>query len=160
MKPKHIFLKIISVYQILGGLAGVAVIFFSIFPVLAKQSGHPHIGFLYFITILFLLLFIVSIVAGIFLWMNKSCGYLLSFIVQLLQIPHIMVSYLIYIFIAGFSLAPYIASKGFGMTFYLGGRFLFYVGQVIPGFQVGINLVALFLAIWIFVAWKRFKRNA
>ena len=156
---RGIFLKIVSIYEILGGMTGAAVILFSIVPVLIKQSARPNILFLYFIVVIFLLLFVLSILGGFFLWRNKGVGYLFSFIVQLIQIPYLVTSILVYTFIAGFSITPYISSRGIGITFYLGGRFLFYVGHAVLGYRLGVNLLALFLAIWILVEWKRFQSS-
>ena len=156
-KLKRIFLKIISVYEVLGGLVGVFVVLFSILPILVKRGYHPNIIFLYFALVIFLILFVLSVLGGVLLWGNKNLGYLFSFIVQLFQIPYIITSSVVYLLVAGASIAPYISSRDMGFTFYIGGKFLFYMGHAVLGYRFGINLIALLFAISIFIAWKRFK---
>ena len=92
----NLWLKIISVVEIVGGVSGLYV---------AAREGlaHPQGGA---VTILILLVFaginLLSIYAGVALWLGRSSGRIASIIVQALQLPKIFSPVVIYVISIGF----------------------------------------------------------
>ncbi len=99
------------------------------------------------------ILFLLSIIAGVFLWRNHQFGFNLSLFLFLLQIPQFTLGGISFQFISGISITPIINSTSRGMGVELapfmgpGGEFAIqsaYNPDLI--FSIGINIYAVILA--------------
>ena len=133
------FGKFLAVYEILGGIVGIVILGASVF----GPGRFSPVG----IALLVLPLF--SLVAGVLLFKGKASGRSLSFLVQLLQVPHFMLKgFYFFGFLLG-SLAIVRDSRGeFLLKWFVGAGAHFRVGDI-PFQMVGMNLIALALLLLI-----------
>ncbi len=139
--------KFLAVYEVLGGIVGLVILGASVF-----GTGHPNrVG------LALLVLPLLSLGAGVLLFRGKAFGRSLSFLVQLLQVPHLMLKGF-YFF--GFLLAslPVVRdSHGeFLLKWFVGAGAYFRVGDI-PFQMAGVNLIAL--ALILFVVPKAFEER-
>jgi len=137
--------KAVAVFQILGGGTGLVV--GTLFPLLNSSFNlNPAIVALN-------ILFLLSIIAGVYLWRNHEFGFNLSVFLFLLQIPQFVLGGISFQFISGISITPMIYSTSRGMGVELapfmgpGGEFVIqsaYNPDLI--FSIGINIYAVILA--------------
>ena len=80
---KKIALKLVAVFEILCGLGGIVMVLGGIFGILSYEA----------VPVLWFGIFpLLSLAAGIMLWLNSKYAVQLSYLVLLLQIPFIYVS--------------------------------------------------------------------
>lgn len=137
--------KAIAALEFLGGGTGLAV--GTVFPLLDSSfSLGPAIVALD-------ILFLLSIIAGVFLWRNHEFGFNLSLFLFLLQIPQFTLGGISFQFISGISITPMIYSTSRGMGVELapfmgpGGEFAIqsvYNPDLI--FSIGINIFAVIVS--------------
>lgn len=137
--------KLISIYEIVGGVLGLmAAIFMVIFSVISIQKiNYPLLIFA------IIALYILSLVAGVCLLKKKQQGIMLSIIVQIFQIPYIITSSFTYIFISGLMIGAKVTfvsqmSRTTGM-FYLGSSFSLPYGSGIQNVILGINFIPILI---------------
>jgi len=137
--------KAIAALEILGGGTGLAV--GSLFPLLNSSFGLSPAA------VALNILFLLSIIAGVYLWRNHEFGFNLSVFLFLLQIPQFVLGGISFQFISGISITPMIYSTSRGMGVELaplmgpGGEFAIqsaYNPDLI--FSIGINIYAVILA--------------
>ena len=136
MEPKvTMFGKFLAVYEILGGIVGLWLLGASVF-----GTGQPEPA-----GIILLGLPVVSLAAGILLFMGKPLGQGLSSLTQALQVPHLMVKGFYYFgFLLG-SFAIVRDSRGeFLLRWFAGSGARLLTGEI-PFQMVGVNLLALVL---------------
>ena len=137
--------KAIAALEILGGGTGLAV--GTLFPLLNSSFYlSPAIVALD-------ILFLLSIIAGVYLWRNHHFGFNLSLFLFLLQIPQFVLGGISFQFISGISITPMIYSTSRGMGVELapflgpGGEFAIrsaYNPELI--FSIGINIFAVIVS--------------
>lgn len=99
---------------------------------------------------------IASLAAGIFLFMGKTWGKRLSFIVQGLQVPFIVLDFFRYYFMLAFGLVVGFKLPAFLTGHFLGGSVKF--SMAIGNFgvnEIAVNLVAL---LFLYFAKNAFKK--
>ncbi|RLB72528.1 MAG: hypothetical protein DRH06_03850 [Deltaproteobacteria bacterium] len=149
---KRLFLQLIAILEIVGGIWGLSIMLYRMGNVL------DNFKFLLFL-LLYLLPFIFSLCSGILLWKQKSIGLTLSLVLQLLQIPYFALAGLYYSFISGV-LAGIRISFLEGMTHY---NFNFLFGgycQIQTGLPIGISAfgINLFAVItFVFLLFNRLQ---
>ena len=139
-------LKIFSIYQILGGVAGIVV---TVYLIASLVSIQPVLFFLLFLATAFCCF---SIFSGIKLWLNVNMGIRLSKINQLLQLIQFVAFGNAYEYLSGASFRVGInltESFNFKFNIDLVSKYQFNFNYDNPDFIVSINLIALFLIIWI-----------
>lgn len=149
MKSK--FLKFISVYEMVGGILGILVtIYLGLFSSNSILNPAMPINFKIFNAIIFtfiLVLYILSCVGGFFLWKEKKSGIVYSIIIQVFQIPHIMVPGFIYIFQSGLRVGTLLTVSSnvvkTTILFNLGSTFSIYLGSKIEFIAIGINFFSI-----------------
>src|SRR6266508_1080214 len=77
-----IWIRIISVLEIVGGLSGIAFVGWEI--AAAPTDHHPLL-----IGAIALLVYVFSLVAGVTLWLERPFGRVASIVVQAIQLPKI-----------------------------------------------------------------------
>ena len=98
---KSIWIKTIAIFEIVGGVVGILFCIYS-----SVVSGF---AFNVMIVIpISLGIFILSLVAGIFLWNGSEKGRKASMVVQVIQLPKIVSPAFIFMFSFGFDLFPHI----------------------------------------------------
>ncbi len=99
--------RAVAALEILGGGTGLVVS--TLFPLLNSSFNlSPAIGALD-------ILFLLSIIAGVYLWRNHQFGFNLSLFLFLLQIPQFVLGGISFQFISGISITPMIYSTSRGM---------------------------------------------
>jgi hypothetical protein len=98
------WLKIISVVEIVGGVSGIIA---AALEVLGGPNGSSAIFLLVFVAVNLL-----SLYAGVALWLGRSSGRIASIIVQALQLPKIVSPVVIYMISFGFDLYVYFVTGG------------------------------------------------
>ena len=137
--------KAVAALEILGGGTGLVV--GTLFPLLnSSLSLSPA-------AVALNILFLLCIIAGVYLWRNHQFGFNLSVFLFLLQIPQFVLGGISFQFISGISITPMIYSTSRGMGVELapfmgpGGEFAIqsaYNPDLI--FSIGINIYAVILA--------------
>lgn len=139
--------KIIAVLQIVGGALGAGLAIYLIF------SMPPKIPMLVGFFVFFLCLFLLSIVAGLFLWEGHPLCFTLSLIVQALQIPQFTIGGFKYMFVSGLELTVGIGSNGSKFFWNIGilqGEFQFsFLTQGEPS-SLGLNIAAILFFMYLF----------
>jgi hypothetical protein len=135
-------LKIIAGIELAGGVLG-AVMVLTVAPKIAAQANVS------ILTILPWLVppFVLSLVAGAFLWRGGSVGEILSFINLGLQIPVLGTPLLSYFFNSGVAFRIWLGPDGLGSFVFLGSQFHINFAPTSPGVLIGVNLVALALLV-------------
>ena len=141
-KKYHNFgIKLIALVEIIGGLVGIGVTLFY-----GLQSELNIL--LMVINIVFIGLYVYSLLAGIWLWRQQHKGLINSIILQSLQIPVIAIPYFTYEFFSGLSFKLGIE---FGTTMNIALNYAFELGSrwgftLLPGASnigLNINVIAL-----------------
>jgi len=114
----NLLLKFIAAVEIFGGCWGLVIMIYRMTHVL------DNLKFVIFLLV-YLIPFILSIIAGVLLWRNKAAGLSLSLVVQLLQIPYFTLNGLYYSYISGLLLGIRISflegMRNFNFNISLGG---------------------------------------
>jgi hypothetical protein len=155
------FQRFLFIYELLGGLIGIAFGFLLTPTFLAMPGGI-------FVLIFFESLSLLSCVAGILIWKRNSKAFLLSVISQASQVPAVAFSAFAYKFGLGILFIPSIEwtptndgslHLGFPVEFQIVGcRFNLSFGSGSPSFMVGVNLVALIVLVMILKRRKQFQQ--
>lgn len=136
--------KIIAGFEIFGGLYGAC---FTIIIILNKYINQQQYNSF---AILSLLPFVLSLIAGIFLWRRSRIGLNLSIILQAIQTMQISINKLFYLFYSGLNFAIGVAGDKFGFDLAIGSNFHFlYYKTGLPPNLMRINLFAIFAVIYL-----------
>lgn len=120
--------KLISIYEIIGGVLGLIItMFMLIFSAMSVKEINAPI-----LILIVIVLYILSLVAGICLLKKKQKGIILSIVVQIFQIPYIVTSSFTYIFIAGLQLGGNVA-------------FLSKMSKITAMIYLGINFIPILI---------------
>ncbi|MFK5925667.1 MAG: hypothetical protein QM483_03455 [Desulfuromusa sp.] len=136
----RLLLQLIAILEIIGGVWGLSIMLYRMANVLDTFK------FLLFM-LLYLVPFIISIIAGILLFKQKTAGLTLSLVIQLLQIPYFALAGLYYSFISGvlagirISLLEGITHYNFNFLF--GGYCQIQTGLPVEISAFGINIFAV-----------------
>lgn len=135
-----IYTKIIAGFQVIGGLLSAV----SVLIVFASHVGSQSLSTNIF-DILFLIGYLVILVAGVQLWKRTELGYKLSFVIQYLQLIILETPLLNYRFSALLDATVYATSAiGFGYDgfFAFGGRYELVLTPTNDHILIGVNLIA------------------
>lgn len=88
----------------------------------------------------------LSLILGIMLWRNVPRARRFSLIWQLLQVPHVATSLLVYDIVVGVNASIMMKGPLLWAEWRLGTSFTISVGRAVPEPTFGLNLVALLLA--------------
>ncbi len=125
-----------------GGVSGILTGLWGMYQFLSNSN------WLTLLFIPFIFLYFLSILAGIYLWKDKPRGFILSIIIQAIQIPQFTLGGLLYYFCSGLELSPRLFfhdnGGGFNFKFWFGGNFLIKYAPQSSMTMIGINLFALF----------------
>lgn len=143
---RNIQIKAIAIYQILGGVIGIALL------VLVMFGGEVTVTqeVLRF-SILAGLLYIFSILCGRMLFRNPRKGLRLSLVNQVLQVVYFSIGAWAFQYVAGLRIGVGVDMVG-GWIFKFRlalSSFHFSAGSDLGQKFVGVNLVALFLIFWL-----------
>lgn len=148
--------RVVAVLEIAGGIIGLCLVLIS----MAQMgiSGMPLS--LALVLALMLLLFGLSVVAGLQLLRGRRIGYTLSIIVQILQLPAIVSEAIIYKVYALIRLIPFVQLRegrdlniNLGFDFnVLGVGFQIYLHNQVDGIILGLNVVPLLYIVLICLA--------
>jgi hypothetical protein len=128
--------KVVAVYEILTFVAALA----NVAATLVMVTDVPPV--LYIVGALALLVAGVSLIAGIRLWQDRSGAYRLSFWVQAVQVPHLMIGGIFgYGLGLGLSIVIGLGAKSAGLEQPV--HFVATAGSSAEGFYVGVNVLAL-----------------
>lgn len=165
---KHIILRIISIYEILGGLVGILVTInllrLSNLNLFSPQNGTGTIVLIMYLIII--LLYLASVISGILLWKNKTSGYILSVIIQTVQIPFGIYNGFKYLFasglLAGIQYYKYqrtvnLTVAGFKTILSISSDFAMFYNPLDKSFVLGINLVPLIILLFIASQYNKHK---
>ena len=143
----NLLLKLIAAIEIFGGSWGLVIMTYRMTHVL------DNLKFVIFLSV-YLIPFILSIIAGVLLWKNKAAGLNLSLVVQLLQIPYFALNGLYYSYISGLLLGIRISflegMKNFNFNFSLGGYCQVQTGLPPTITAFGINIFAVIVFVFLF----------
>jgi len=153
--------RMIAIYEMAGGIVGLGIIIFLIPSILASLNI-----FMILISILAICGYILSFVAGLFLWKKMDKGITLSIICQAIQIPRFVIGSFSYLFISGlefiiyFSLNNLLLKLKFNFSTYFGSHFdISYDPENSKYILIGLNLVALALFIYLRKVLKNRKND-
>lgn len=143
----NIWTKIISILEIIGGFFGIL---FSIYLFVFTPYSFSFLV----IVLLFIVVSITSLLAGIFLWKKTKTGKILSIIIQSIQLPKIISPTFTFLFSFGFDTYPYYWIKdGFtklGIEFrILSSLQLFLNSEQMPT-GIGISIVSVIFLVILF----------
>jgi len=134
-------IKFISLIQIIGGVLGILISF---------QFLSLHI---LPISLLILIIFVLSIIAGIYLWQEKNIGYWLTYIVQVLQVPYVVTNIISYSIVSGLQLAFIIVSSSqilnLNTNFWIGSNANFGIYNEVPFSALGFNIVPVIIILYL-----------
>ena len=153
--------RIIAVYEMAGGIIGLGLVIFLIPAILASLNV-----WMILISIFAVCGYILSFVAGLFLWKKMEKGIILSIICQAIQIPRFIIGSFSYLFISGlefiiyFSLNNLLLKLKFNFSTYFGSHFdISYDPDNSKYVLIGLNLVALTLFIYLRRVFRNGKNN-
>ncbi len=141
--------KILSVYEVVFGVAGIGMMFLLLGPKVFTGQGAS--GGLYAVLVgifaLAIVFYFLAVLAGILLFRMKKIGKSISIVLHVLQIPVFIVASVKYLVSLGLSLTVYFtaAEKAIGFDFFVGPKFSLGIGY--DGFMLGINIFAIILLI-------------
>jgi len=146
-------IKIISIYEIVGGILGVIYCFLivalSVKSIFNSQVSGTERLITFLLVAAVLSLYILTIAAGLFLWKGSGRGYTLSVLAQCFQIPYIITSGLTYIFISGAQLGVAVGTVAgdikLSLLLYLGSKFGIFFNSEVNSTVIGINIVPILL---------------
>lgn len=149
MKSK--FHYIIPFYEICGGILGTLITMYFTFQAAKTIFDESTPGFyrivFVVISVFVILVYLMSILSGVLLWRDKKIGYILSIIVQAVQIPYISSPLIIYSLISGaqLGLAVKVGAEALKLSFliYAGSTFNIYISNQVNEFVFGINILAI-----------------
>lgn len=135
--------RLIAVLEMGGGIIGVLASIMYL-----EGSNFQLLGLL--VAALFIGLYVLSIVAGWYLWKNAPRGLSLSMLVQALQIPQIMVPGLTYFFVSGLAISISVSldyetfkNIGFNPNIQFPSTWFFELGKIGEQLVLGMNILSL-----------------
>ncbi|MCQ6557221.1 hypothetical protein [Paenibacillus mendelii] len=143
----HRILQVIGWYEIVGGLFGLLVIVLG-----AANIGLFNNLYLAMIYLVFLLLFMLSIAAGVLMVLKKKAGRKLTIFIQILQVPQFIVKGTYYSFCAGAQLSLQFfggMESGFRLNIGIFSEFKFYINTIFYTSMVSINIIPLLVIYFI-----------
>jgi hypothetical protein len=132
---------IVLLVQIGGGLVGVALIGRTFYRDQLAQTTQVIHG-------IFAFTFLFGILAALTIIFRPRAGFVLSAIFQAIQIPVFTKSGITYSLSSGACLNLYKQANGWGLNFFFGSHYSFYLNSVRPPLA-GINIIALILFIFL-----------
>ncbi|QYR21265.1 hypothetical protein KZ483_26890 [Paenibacillus sp. sptzw28] len=155
------FLKyFISIYQIIGGIMGFLFIYVFNFVIKFKVNDkNPFALDNNFILIIGLLMFSLSLLAGILLITNKKIGVTTSLVNQYLQVINLSLTGFQYNFITGILINPKLRFGGdqsmIGSDFIVFSKFNLFFNSYSQGISLTLNLMPILLIIFLYRMNKR-----
>jgi len=151
----HKINKLVAAFEIIGGVIGVVMGVWPLFKMDTTQGTPGEIAAYIAICLGFAVLYAVCLYAGVELWKERRRGYTWSIFSQALQIPLLASTFVIYNFFSAISLSVLMSEFGPSIKFLLGNSFsLGFMRPDVP-FAFGINLVALFIMIYLIYGLRR-----
>lgn len=143
-------IKIIGVYETLGGLVGVGILLW----VGLQGFFDSRLGSILIVLFAFLM-YILSIISGYLILKGRYFGLLLSRFIQVIQIPIFSIGGLSYLFVSGILLSVHLSSNGSNMAagsnVLLGSKFnITFPPQPDSTTIIGINIIALIAFLYLF----------
>lgn len=151
MKNNQKWNRIISIYEMIGGIVGLGVTIFLIFKILPQllnqEATISNKAFLIVLLIYAIGGYLLSFIAGLFLWKKQTKGILLSIITQIIQIPKFTIAGFSYFFVSGADLFIAISNSSLDLTAYLGSHWNISFYPEDKTFLIGINIIAIIMLI-------------
>lgn len=133
-------IRAIAIVEMIGGIVGVATFFFLGIKVFSNILIASILSF-------FIALYILSFLAGLWLWKFSRRGIILSVIMQLLQIPIISFSSLYYKFFSGLNVSLGFFQSKLSFYFNLGSSWELNIPNTDEPSGFGLNIVAIIFLI-------------
>lgn len=158
MKKVSKKLKIIAIYELLGGALGFLLTLWLMIATLLQlfQNNYTQVQKVLLFTIITFALCIYAFIAyaGYRLYTGQKDGLTYSIIVNLLQIPQFSFFGFTYLVTSGLELSLKLASAGLKMNAYIGSKWNIFIN---PGdaFYIGVNVVALVIVCILLLEYKR-----
>lgn len=163
MKNNQKWNRIISIYEMIGGVLGLGITIFLIFSTLPKLLSQevPIFNKVFLIAIILFAIggYSLSFIAGLFLWKKQSKGILLSIITQIIQIPKFAIAGFSYFFVSGLELFVTIDNSSLGFTTYLGSHFDISFYPEDKAFLIGVNVIAFVVLSYLLKEYKKNKKE-
>jgi hypothetical protein len=163
MKNNQKWNRAISVYEMIGGILGLGITILLILNLLPQLLNQEVPAFnKIFLTIIIVYAlggYLLSFVAGLFLWKNLDKGILLSIIAQAIQIPKVAIVGFSYFFVSGIELFLTISSFSAGFTTYFGSHWNITLYPNNGTFLIGVNIVATIVLISLIKEYKKNKKD-
>jgi len=147
--------KILSLYEIVFGIIGIGMLaLFSVPQMLALRAdvtaeNQSTFFLLIGVCVAVLIFYILAILAGTLLFLKRRSGKILSIILEIVQIPVVILGGVKFYLSLGLTLMTYLtfadAATGFRLKFILGPQFSFSTGEV--GLLLGVNVGAIILLV-------------
>jgi len=154
-----IWIRIISILEIVGGLSGIAFVVWEI--VAVPTDRHPVV-----IVAIALAVYVFSFIAGIALWLERPFGRVASIVVQAIQLPKYFSQLIIFMF--SFGLDAYVYGMlspnaqpvfGFELKFLAFNQLFVNVPDAPAGFGISISS-CVFLGMLLKFKPKRLSQDA
>ena len=152
MKNKNLYIRVLSWYQMLGGIIGVFLIIWILISV--------HLLFVeqYFLIIFVALLYLFSILCGLLLLKNEKKGLKISVVNQILQIISFSILGYAFKYISGLYISFGVDLTNFSVGLYFGtSSWQLLINMETTTCELYINIIPLFLLNYIF---KLKKQNS
>jgi hypothetical protein len=144
-------------------IVGAVLVVYSLSGEMAQRFSHRDfpVAVEYLIALFLFAACALAISAGVLLWRDRPSGYGLSIVVQALQVPLLMSSFLNFSLMLGLGLWFYVSrsdgSWGVEAKFRFGETYRFSVASAGGSFEIGVNLVACY---FIYLLWRAVARSA
>ena len=163
MKNNQKWNRIISIYEMIGGVLGLGITIFlilSILPQLLSQEA-PLFNKLFLVAIIIFAIggYLLSFIAGLFLWKKQNKGIFLSIITQIIQIPKFAIAGFSYFFVSGIELFVTISNSSLGFTTYFGSHWDISFYPEDKTFLIGVNIIAIIALIYFIKEYKKNKKE-
>jgi hypothetical protein len=154
--------KLIYIYEMIGGILGVGIAIIVFIKTIMDSKSLENYGIKSLIVIFILALYVLSFIGGFLLWKGKENGMVISIIVQIFQIPYIITSNCIYVFISGLQLGASISipTNILRITglFAYGSSFDMYFGNSVKYTVIGMNFIPI-IVIYYIIKIKRIQSS-
>jgi len=142
-------IRIIAALQIVGAVAGLLGYAAGLVSARGPLSLNAVLG---------AVIFALSVLAGVLLWQARRWGYLLSFIIQTLQVPCLALNAFSYRFVVGIALCIGLRAEHIFSGYYFGGIFNVSRGRD-EVYTSSLNIIAvgtsLYLAAKLLASWRK-----
>jgi hypothetical protein len=147
-------MRIVALLLILGGAFGVGLtIWLDVNLLMSSQLSLLSLATA--IAGVFILLFGWCVWTGVDLWRGRRQALKFAMVLFAMQIPVITVPGFSYHLHTGLQLRLALMTGGeFDVGFKLGSGFNFYISSDVEGLSIGVNLVALFVLIYLIRVWR------